>query len=235
MVGTMPAPRTPSQPVGRSAWFESPLALGLMQETQRQVIPLLTSHIGVRGLYLRPSPAVSPLLSGNMLQSTISVHADSAYLDGDLRCRVDALPIEADSLSLVYALHVLEVVAEPAELLAECARALRPEGVLFAICLSTTSPWRLRWMGGRLQPMNERRLRAMLQGAGLSIEQSFGLGPAWPRLSSHDPGDDARHSRWVPDALRAALLLVARKRRAGLTPLLPRAQKVPLGSHAHAG
>jgi SAM-dependent methyltransferase len=232
----MPALRSPSQPVTSAAWFESPLGLSLVQATQRQATPLLTSHIGVRGLYLRPSPAISPLLSGNMLQSMVSLHCGPGGLEGDLRCRGDALPIESESISLVYLLHVLELIDEPAAMLAECARVLQPEGVLFAVGLSTTSLWRLRWMGSRLRPLADARLRGLLEAAGLSVEHAMGLGPAWPTVD--DASAANAHdlpSRWLPDALRASLLVLARKRRAGLTPLPARKAQLALGAHAHAG
>ncbi len=236
MPGTMPALQPPSQPVKDSVWFNSRLGLGLIRATQRQVTPLLTSHIGVRGLYLRPSKLVSPLLSGNMLQSMVSLHCDAAVLGGDLRCDADALPIESDAISLVYALHALDVVADPAALLAECVRVLQPESVMFVISLSTTSPWRVRWGGGVVRPLPEARLRGLLVDSGMTIEQGIGLGPVWPGITEDDSSSGQRAApRWLPDALRASLLLVARKRRAGMMPLAPRKTNVPLGARAHAG
>lgn len=236
MPGTMPASPLLRQPGSDRCWFNSALGLSLMQSTMRQATPLLTSHIGVRGLYLRPSSAVSPLLSGNMLQSMVSLFrvADGYY--GDLRCAEDALPIESDTLSLAYLLHAVDMSAEPASLLAECARVLRPEGVLFVVGLSTTSPWRLRWAGRNVHPLGERAMRNLLHEEGFAIEYSTGLGSVWPRLMDVQAKDDHEPpSQWIPDPLRASLLLMARKRRAGMTQVTLRKKQVALGSHAHAG
>jgi len=232
MSGTMPTLRALRQPGTDLGWFESALGLGLIESTQRQVIPLLTSHIGVRGLYVRPSAAVSPLLSGNMLQSTISVFHQGTTLGGDLRAEPDSLPIESESLSLVYLLHTTDLPIDVPPFLAECARMLLPEGVLFLLAHSSTSLWRLRWRGCGLRARSEAALRRLLQEAGLDVEYALGLGPAWPRLltSSREPA-----SRWVPYPLRASVLLMARKRRPGMTPLISRKPAVALGSRAHAG
>lgn len=232
----MPALRSPRQPAAERAWFDSPLALELVRHVQRQATPLLTSHIGIRGLYLRPSQSVSSQLSGNMLQSTASLYREAEQLEGDVRCAPDALPFESDSLCLIYALHMLELLPSPEALVEECARALRPEGVLFLVCLSPSSPCRLRWAGSGLQAISEGRARFLLGGAGLQVEQCVGLGPVWPRLgASEDAAAVAAPSRWTPDALRASYLMIARKRRAGLTPIPPRKAKLALQPHAHAG
>lgn len=185
---------------------------------------------------MRPSQAVPPQLSGNMLQSTASLFRKAGHLEGDVRCTPDALPFESDSLCLVYALHMLELLPSPDALLEECARALRPEGVLFLVGLSPASPCRLRWAGSGLQAISESRARLLLGGVGLQVEQCRGLGPVWPRLAAPEDADTlAPPSRWTPDALRACYLMIARKRRAGLTPTPPRKAKLALQPHAHAG
>src|SRR5690606_22775166 len=150
----------------------------LLAAEQREVIPLLTSQIGVRGLYLRPSAAVPPLLSGNMLQTVISVHRDGNgdRYAGPLTFAGDALPIESGALCQVYALHAFDDLADPLPLLVELQRVLRPDGVLFLLGLSPHSVWRLRWANSGLHPRSPARMRALLAGTGLSVETRLGLG-----------------------------------------------------------
>ena len=236
MLGKMPASPSFRQPRFQRSWFDSALGMSLIQATQRQATPLLTSHIGVRGLFLRPTANVSPLLSGNMLQATVSLHQGSDVLDGDVRCLEGNLPFESETMSLVYLLHTLDSAIDPHSLIAECARVLQPEGVMFVVSLSTTSLWRLRWSGRALRPLSEQATRRLLRDRGLEVDYGVGLGPIWPYMAEamsrheHQPA-----SRWVPDPLRASLLLMARKRRAGMTPILMRKSSVAMGSHAHAG
>ncbi len=236
MIGKMPALLSSRQPNVCRNWFNSALGLSLVRDAQRRVTPLLTSHIGVRGLFVRPCAEASPLLSGNMLQSTVSLYHTSNGLAGDLRCRAESLPFESETLSLIYLLYATDVADDPSALVAECARVLLPEGVLFAIRLSTTSFWRLSWGRGVPRPLAERQMHSMVIDAGLSIEQELGIGPLWPR-QIEPPAADASvaESRWIPDPLRPSALVVARKRRAGMTAIGPRKASAKIGSHAHAG
>jgi len=236
MTGKMPALLSLRQPDVCRTWFNSALGLSLVRDAQRRITPLLTSHIGVRGLFLRPCAEASPLLSGNMLQSTVSLYHTSNGLAGDLCCREDSLPFESETLSLAYLLYATDVASDPAALVTECARVLMPEGVLFVIRLSTTSLWRMSWGRRVPRPLAERRMHSMLVDAGLSIEQELGLGPLWPR-QIEPPAADASvvESRWIPDPLRPSTLVVARKRRMGMTAIGPRKAAAKIGSHAHAG
>jgi SAM-dependent methyltransferase len=171
-----------------------------------------------------------------MLQATVSLHKDTAGFAGDLRCSEDALPFESETIALAYLLHSLECADDPHALVRECARVLQPEGVMFVVLLSTTSLWRVRWARKSLRPMSERKTRQLLHDAGLEVDYGIGLGPVWPRqISARSADNYAPGSRWVPDPLRACLLLVARKRRAGMMPLGLRKSPVAMGSHAHAG
>jgi len=236
MIGTMPALLSSRQPDVCRNWFNSALGLSLVRDAQRRVTPLLTSHIGVRGLFVRPCAEASHLLSGNMLQSTVSLYHTTNGLDGDLRCHAESLPFESETLSLIYLLYATDVVADPYALVTECARALLPEGVLFAIRLSTTSLWRLRWGRSVPRPLAKRQMHTMLFDAGLSIEQELGIGPLWPRQIEPTAAEaSVAESGWIPDPLRPSTLVVARKRRAGMTAIGPRKATTKIGSHAHAG
>jgi SAM-dependent methyltransferase len=219
----MQVPLRSGQPDAHDNWFDTPSGQRLVLEELREVIPLLTAHIGVRGLYLRPGATAPATLSGNMLQSVLSLHRDREGFAGELCCACDALPIENDSICLTYALHALDHCPRPQALLDEVRRTLRPDGVLFLIGLSPGSAWRLRWRGRGLQPRSAQRSRALLSAAGLNVELQIGLGPIWPRLGERAPLPiSERTGASALDPLRAGYLLVARKRRLPLTPIGPR-------------
>jgi len=237
----MPPLLTPGQPVERPNWFASSVAQRLINAEQRDVIPLLTAHIGVRGLYLRPAASVAPALSGNMLQSVVSLHRQPdddvlGGLGGELRCSEQALPFENDSLCLGYLLHAFEGSDDPESLVAELQRILRPEGVLFVIGLSPQSPWRLRWARHGLHARSAARLRGLLSAAGLAVELQLGLGPVSPIAGDGGgvlPASE-RGAGALLDPLRPGYLLIARKRRASLTPIGPR-QRAAVGFRTQVG
>ncbi len=196
-----------------------------MREEQRQAMLLLTQYIGVRGLYLRPGVGAPAELSGNMLQSLVRLHAFDGRLAGDVDCEFETLPFESDTFCMVYALHVVEGVDCPDRRVAEIARVLRPEGVAFLLCLSPLSPWRLRWGRRGLQVPSTHALRGWLATGGLSVEREAGLGSVLPWSGP------ASEAGW-PAPCRAGRLLVARKRRPGVTAIPSRRRPLPVGAHA---
>ena len=118
------ARRQPDPPA--EAWFRRDTTLRLVQEVQRQAIPELTRVFGHTGLYLRPCPELPEALSGNMLADVLSLKREDGGFGGGLACADAALPLASGSLSLVYALFVLETSPDPAQLLREIARAVLP-------------------------------------------------------------------------------------------------------------
>ena len=212
-----PAPdRRQPDPPG-TAWFGHEATLRMVHEVQRQAIPELTRVFGQTGLYLRPTPALAPVLSGNMLASVLSLHRAGPGFAGDLACRDEQLPIASGSLSLVYALFVLESSRAPAALLDEVARVLKPEGVAVVLSLNPWIPVGLRWALRGLAAREPARVVADLQSAGLEVQRRRCLGPRW---SSAPAVDLAARGRDHPlDGLRMASLVVARRRDPGLTPL----------------
>jgi SAM-dependent methyltransferase len=213
----MPSRRLPSQPDAPvHPWLRRPAGRQLIADVQRMAVPELTRIFGQYGLYLRPSSELPADLSGNMLGRVLSLHRAGEGFDGQLRCTDVGLPIDGGCLSLVYALFVLESSPDPALLMQEIARSLKPEGIALVISVNPWSPARLRWPGRGGQAMAQARIERLGREAGLECVRRHPVGPYWPRLDAAIGGQSGRG--WL-DGFRAANLLVLRRREAGLTPL----------------
>lgn len=214
----MPAAPSRRQPEPASPpWFKREGSLALLRQVQHEAIPELTRVFGHSGLYLRPDASVPATLSGNMLAQVCSLYRAGRVFAGDLRCADPSLPLATGSLSLVYALCVLETSPEPAALVAEVARLLKPGGVAL---LASLNPWgfaRLRWSFSGLRAIDPVWLGRQLADHGLEIERQHWLGPMWEAGGRVDLG--APPSQGLFAGLRAAHLLVARRREPGVTPL----------------
>ncbi|MFA6985914.1 MAG: methyltransferase domain-containing protein [Arenimonas sp.] len=228
----MPPVHPPSQPDGRRpGWLLSEPGRQLVGEVQRGALPELTRVFGQYGLYLRPSASLSADLSGNMLANVISLHREGGGLSGQVQCQDGELPISSGSLSLVYALFILDSSPEPTVLLQEFARVLKPEGVALLINWNPWSVAQLRWLrapGSTSAAWLERQA----QDVGLEVARRHHLGPYWP--SARTAIDDQGGNGWL-DGFRAASLTVLRRREAGLTPLRKAASAVSLRPGMSAG
>lgn len=195
-------------------------------------IPELTRVFGQYGLYLRPSPAFSTDLSGNMLANIISLTRDQGRLGGQLRCLDGELPIGTGSLSLVYALFMIETSPDPEGLMQEIARSLKPEGVALVISLNPWSLARLRWLAQPVRVAGSSTVERLARDAGLDVIRRQFIGPFWASATSAVA--DGRGNGWL-DGFRAASLLVLRRREAALTPLRKAASAVSLRPGMSAG
>lgn len=215
-IETMPAPSTRRQPESRALdWLRGPAGRQLVADAQRQAIPELTRIFGHSGLFLRPFAGYPSELSGNMLARVISLHREGDTLNGEIQCEDDALPFASDSLSLVYSLFAFESARDPAALMAEIARVLKPDGVALLFSLNPWSPTRLRWMLNVGSPLGGGAISALATHAGLEVMRRRHLGACW---ASHLglARLDARQGRLF-ESLRAASLVVARRHDIPLT------------------
>lgn len=215
----MPGPLRPSPSSRAPSWFDSEPVQRVLRVEMSELIPTLTAHIGVRALYLRPSAGSVDALSGNMMQAVTTVYRSGGGFTGDLQFEDAAVPLGSDTLSLVYALHVLESAVDGEAQLREFARVLQPEGLLLALVLSPTSLWRLRWQGSGLAAWSGQRLARAASSAGLVVEDVRSIGPVWPLAGSEGPrrGGLSPLLGSMAAPLRSSQVLVARKRRAGMT------------------
>jgi SAM-dependent methyltransferase len=214
-------------------WLRQGKGRRLVAESQRQTIPELTRVFGNIGLYLRPYSDYPGDLSGNMLGSVLSLGRHGDAFAGQWACRDDALPIGNASLSLVYALFVLETSPDPAALLAEFARVLKPDGVALVVCLNPMSPSRLGWLG-RPSGISLARVEARARDAGLVTMRRQALGPVWlsgSAVSGTEPSFGPR----LLDPLRAAQMLVLRRQDIPATPIRATAPVVGLRPGISAG
>jgi SAM-dependent methyltransferase len=203
----------------------------MLADVQRDALPEMTRVVGQHGLYLRPSEAIAPDLSGNMLAKVVSLWRAGDGFRGDFDCIDPEIPIASASLSLIYALFVVEGAPSPAVLLHEFARMLKPEGVVMVLSLNPWSPAQLRW----LKPppsSSSHRLERQAQEAGLEVVRRQFLGPFWP--AGRPTAIDTRQ-RGLADGFRAARLTVLRRREATLTPLRKGAAAVSLRPGMSAG
>ncbi len=230
----MPAAPTPRQHEGSAdSWFCRDPGLALLHQVQREAIPELTRVFGHSGLYLSPCQALPKALSGNMLAQVLGLHRHRDHFQGLLACRDQALPLTSGSLSLVYALCVLETSPDPDALVGEIARVLKPGGVAL---LLTLNPWglaRLRWAFSGLRGIDTVQLGQQVIDHGLEIERQRWLGPVWtpaPGLELREPRGQGLFA-----GLRAAHLMVARRREPGMTPLRAGAPTMALRPGISAG
>lgn len=203
----------------------------MLADIQRDALPEMTRVFGQHGLYLRPSASIAGDLSGNMLARIVSLWRQGEGFEGDLRCVDAEIPLASASLSLVYALFVVEASADPAGLLHEFSRMLKPEGFVLVFSLNPWSPAQLRWLKPPASS-SSHRLEGWARDAGLEVVRRQFLGPFWPagRPVASDP-----RRRSPLDGLRAARLTVLRRREAALTPLRKPAAAVSLRPGMSAG
>jgi SAM-dependent methyltransferase len=230
----MPANNTSSQATTAAIeWFGQPLSLQLMQQFQRQAIPEITRVFGHSGLYLNPNASYPEELSGNMLAQVLSLHRDPFGFAGALRCDDTQLPIASESLSLVYALCVLETSPNPEALFEEMVRCLKPEGVLVVIALNSISPTRLRWHTKGIKALGTFTLSQLCAKHSLEINKLSHIGPMWLRPQKNAPPYQAKPG--LMKLFYAGHLLVAKKHIAGLTPLRKTSQAYNLNPGVSPG
>ena len=220
---------------------ESLFALPEIEAMLRRELALVPPHaarqpVG-RALVLQPHAVARALPFDVGHLQAVRLHADGAVLRGDAVATPGALPFENESFQMVLAQHVADAGADEA-LVAEIARVVAPGGLVLWCSFNPWSPW-LAWMhwharGSRAMPatthadaLRRRLLRARLVPMSLDY-----LGSCWPRRGDATiVAHEGRAWRWLAP-LRGVFLIAARKQRAVLTPLRPRAKRnaVALGA-----
>ncbi|KRA52439.1 hypothetical protein ASD77_12295 [Pseudoxanthomonas sp. Root65] len=195
------------------AWFGSGHGGSILASEHARVSQALTSRSPQPWLWVSPlggDPAhgATPATRGVHLLATATSHR----LTGHVRCGLP-LPLPTEAVGAIVLQHVLDA-GDPQPLLQECARVLEPGGRLWLFVLNPWSPYRLRWRGAGLVPRGLGQWHLQLAAAGLVASQHvLHYGPVWrgvPDAPGHGPAP-----------FRAARLLEAEKRVAGLIPPAP--------------
>jgi ubiquinone/menaquinone biosynthesis C-methylase UbiE len=118
----------------------------------------LARHLAVGG-YRMTGCDIAPA----MLHQAAEADRERAVRWIRLEPRWQALPLAADSLDVVIASSVLEYVREPGMVLAECARVLRPGGVLLCTVPNVAHP--VRWLEWPLRVAAQTPLAAIALAA----------------------------------------------------------------------
>lgn len=121
------------------AWFATPAGRHLDRLEREALAPLLQREFGYYALQLgcfeRPLLEASPIIN-------------KALVGRARRCDVQAdcasLPFEGMAVDLVLLAHVLEFASDPAAVLREAFRVLRPEGTLVVMGFNPASAYGLR-------------------------------------------------------------------------------------------
>jgi SAM-dependent methyltransferase len=220
---------------------ESLFALPEILAMLREELGVLPAHAarqpGGRALLLHPDAAAYALPADIRHLAATRLYAKGTALAGDVVCSPRALPMEDESFQMVFAQHIGDAQPEDG-LVEEIARVMAPGGLLLWSGFNPWSPW-LAWIhwhtrgGGAVPPaVNADALRRRLLRSRLAPVALDYLGTIWPqRNTDAERGDDNRRVRLLAP-LRGTYLLAARKHRAVLTPLRPRAKRsgVALGT-----
>jgi SAM-dependent methyltransferase len=196
------------------AWFGTGHGGPLLASEHARVSQALTSRTPQPWLWVSPAgadpahAAHAPATRGVRLHATAGSHR----LAGHVECGLP-LPLPTEAMGVIVLQHVLDA-GDPQPLLQECSRVLEPGGRLWLFVLNPWSPYRLRWRGAGLVPRGLDQWRLQLAAAGLVTSQHvLHYGPVWKGVT-----DAPGHG---PAPFRAARLLEAEKRVAGLIPPAP--------------
>lgn len=195
------------------AWFGTEHGGPILASERARVSQALTSRTPQPWLWVSPegvdpSFAATPATRGLRLGATAGSH----HLSGRIRCGLP-LPLPTEAVGVIVLQHAMDA-GDPQPLLQECARVLEPGGRLWLFVVNPWSPYRLRWRRSGLVPRALDQWRLQLAAAGLTLSPHvLHYGPVW-RGVPDAPGDG-------PAPFRAARLLEAEKRVAGLIPPAP--------------
>jgi SAM-dependent methyltransferase len=199
--------------MGENNWFDSPAGLALQGQAMATVMPWLWPICGHNALLLKASRQ-SPVPD---LQCTahISLVREHQRFSGDAMADDRRLPLSAECISLVLAGFVLESAIQPEALISECERVLLPEGYLALLTLNPFSPSRLRGNWRHLELHGAAFWQRMLHQQGLEPVRLESIGAATR-----------------PKAMRSVNFLLARKRKAALTPIRKNQSAVALATQS---
>ena len=204
----MPAPFPTRQPAAAAAWFAGAAGRALLGSEVEAVREAFAERPG------QPSLWLAPVLGAEAAPGRcVHLAVEGDAWGGDVRCAFP-LPFCSESLGTVVVQHVGDLPLDARALLEECARVLVPEGRVWLFALNPLTPYRRHWIGEALRTSEPLTWRRRMRAAGLEPEPvTTGLGPRWhvAEVAARQDGP----------GLRAAWLMRARKRGAGVVPPAP--------------
>ena len=217
-------------------WARSPLGRALCAAEQTVLAPALSQVFGYHLVVIDPICQLDSLQDSRVPHRIIQA-CTAAGLEEQpalLACNED-LPWQTDSIDAFVLPHVLELSANPHQLLRELDRCLVAEGHLLILGFNPYGLWGLRRFLSRrrrqlpwsLRFISQPRLMDWLSLLGYATQPGGYYFPVLPW--QHAPGSGrgrllARLHRPDWPFLAAGYLLVARKRVTTLTPIKPRWQ-----------
>jgi SAM-dependent methyltransferase len=216
------------------AWCHQPLGAQLADAEQALLCEVLCDVFGYHLVLLDPSCQPDSLEASRIMHRVVhSCTGEGLDQQPALLGCAEALPLRSDSIDAFVLPHVLELAAEPHQVLREIDRCLVAEGHLIVLGFNPLGWWGLRrlmfgWRGSlpwALRFISLVRLKDWLSLLGFDTVQTRYLfpHPPWAYGSGQTRGgllERLHRDRWP--LLAASYLLVARKRVATLTPVKPR-------------
>lgn len=198
-----------------TALYQLPAARALLADEATALRPQLAGLAGGYGLCLAAHDAEA-LPPTPMLGRWLRLRVQGAHLCGDVGARADEpLPFLDDAFRVVVLSHALELAPHPRELLEEAARVLAPGGLLALSGFHPASLW-TPWLHWQCRQVDApalswpRRWQLRLLRHGVEAYALRRVGRLLP-LRGAQGG--------AAGGLRGGYVLLARKRRAALTPL----------------
>lgn len=126
------------------SWLQTGLGQALIETETQAIEPWIRHAFGYHTLLLG-EPEWASCFREHPIKHTIWLHPDSVFPDralglSPLRADWHAIPLDTDSVDMVFLAHVLEQDAGSVDILREAYRVLLPQG---HIVLSTFNPWSL--------------------------------------------------------------------------------------------
>lgn len=133
-----------------SDWYLTPIGRQLGAELAQRITGLADESFGYHALTVG---AVLPEAPALRIRQHSQVAASAAelrrWLGAGVLADFEALPMAAESVDLMIALHVLETRRDPHDIMRELDRVLRPEGRMLIVGINPLSFWHLATRWGR--------------------------------------------------------------------------------------
>lgn len=216
------------------SWCSEPLGAALAAAEQQALRDVLGDIFGYHLVVLDPPCQTQALEASRILHRVVQSCCEAGLeRRPEVMGLAETLPLQADSVDAFVLPHVLDVSADPHQVLREIDRCLLAEGQLIVLGFNPRGWWGLRRQVFRrhaqvpwsLKFVSMPRLREWLSLLGFDTLQARYLFPHPPWHYGREPTERRllnrlHNERWP--FLAASYLLVARKRVATITPIKPR-------------